>query len=176
MSRRPQPRIARSRRHGSRQQPHRPHGCWDHLLLAPLWLAYQANLGTLLRTCDAVGACMAIPRTPHYRQSLEQGDTLKRRPHLHWVKGDRIEWIASQQQRGLRILAVEVVEDATPLPLLTAARAPTLVLLGHEGVGVPEEAWHLVDEFVRIPMVGSGRSLNVAVAGSLVAYRLAGLG
>jgi tRNA (guanosine-2'-O-)-methyltransferase len=32
-----------------------------------------------------------------------------------------------------------------------------------------------VDECVEIPMVGWGASLNVAVAGSLVAYRLAGL-
>jgi hypothetical protein len=32
-----------------------------------------------------------------------------------------------------------------------------------------------VDECVEIPMVGCGASLNVAVAGSLVAYRLAGL-
>jgi tRNA (guanosine-2'-O-)-methyltransferase len=25
------------------------HGCWDHLIVAPLWVAYGANLGTLLR-------------------------------------------------------------------------------------------------------------------------------
>ena len=35
-----------------------PHSCWGHLIVAPLWVAYGANLGTLLRTCDAVGACM----------------------------------------------------------------------------------------------------------------------
>lgn len=34
-------------------------------MVAPLWVAYEANLGTLLRTCDAVGACMAVPATPH---------------------------------------------------------------------------------------------------------------
>ena len=33
----------------------------------------------------------------------------------------------------------------------------------------------LADDVVQIPMVGIGMSLNVAVAGSLVAYRLAGL-
>ena len=43
------------------------HRCWDHLIVAPLWVAYDANLGTLLRTCDAVGGCLAVPRTPHYR-------------------------------------------------------------------------------------------------------------
>ena len=35
--------------------------CWDHLVIAPLWVAYDANLGTLLRTCDAIGSCLAYP-------------------------------------------------------------------------------------------------------------------
>ena len=54
----------------------RQHGCWDHLIVAPLWVAYRANLGTLLRTCDAAGACMAVPDTPHYHEALAVGDTL----------------------------------------------------------------------------------------------------
>jgi tRNA (guanosine-2'-O-)-methyltransferase len=33
----------------------------------------------------------------------------------------------------------------------------------------------LIDAAVEIPMPGTGASLNVAVAGSLVLYRLAGL-
>jgi tRNA (guanosine-2'-O-)-methyltransferase len=61
------------------------------------------------------------------------------------------------------------------LPLLQPARQSTIVLLGHERDGVPDEAWPLLDEVVEIPMVGQGASLNVAVAGSLVLYRLAGL-
>jgi tRNA (guanosine-2'-O-)-methyltransferase len=40
---------------------------------------------------------------------------------------------------------------------------------------VPEEAWTLIDQLVEIPMFGVGSSLNVAVAGSLIFYRLAGL-
>ena len=63
-----------------RQRRIRQHGCWDHLIVAPLWVAYGANLGTLLRTCDAVGACMAVPNTEHYHAALERGDTLVRRP------------------------------------------------------------------------------------------------
>jgi len=38
-----------------------------------------------------------------------------------------------------------------------------------------EESLDLLDEAIEIPMVGSGHSLNVAVAGSLVLYKLAGL-
>ena len=86
--------------------------------MAPLWVAYEANLGTLLRTCDAVGACLAAPRTDHYQLALRRGDTLVRRPHIHWVDQSKQAWVR---------------------------------------------------------MVGRGASLNVAVAGWLVLYRLAGL-
>jgi len=158
-----------------RQRRRRQHGCWDHLIVAPLWVAYDANLGTLLRTCDAVGACMAVPASAHYRAALARGDTLARRPHVHWLDRSKLAWIERERGQGTRVVAVELAEDATPLPLLAPARGRTIVLLGHEHHGVPDEAWPLIDEVVEIPMIGRGASLNVAVAGSLVVYRLAGL-
>jgi tRNA G18 (ribose-2'-O)-methylase SpoU len=48
-------------------------------------------------------------------------------------------------------------------------------VLGNEGSGIPPTALELLDIAVEIPMVGSGHSLNVAVAGSLVLYKAAGL-
>ncbi|HET7487018.1 MAG TPA: TrmH family RNA methyltransferase [Acidimicrobiales bacterium] len=160
--------LGRLRRRGAR-------ACPDHLVAAPLWVAYTANLGTLLRTCDAVAACLAVPATPHYRSALATGDTLPRRPCIHWLDRGKLSWIERQRQGGATIVAVELAEGATSLPRLQPARRRTVVLLGHEHCGVPEEVWDLVDEVVEIPMVGQGRSLNVAVAGSLVLYRLAGL-
>jgi len=159
----------------SRQREHRRHGCWDHLIVAPLWVAYQANLGTLLRTCDAVGACMAVPKTTHYRQALDKGDTLPLRPHLHWVEGSKVAWIRKQRADGKRIVVVELNDGAIPLCMLQAASQSTVLVLGHEAAGVPDEIFGIADDVVQIPMVGVGMSLNVAVAGSLVAYRLAGL-
>lgn len=153
----------------------RQHGCWGHLIVAPLWVAYDANLGTLLRTCDAVGACMAVPSSAHYRAALSRGDTLARRPHIHWLNAPKEEWITRQRAERRRIVAVELADDATPLGRLQPARESTVVLLGHEHGGVPDEVWPLLDEVVEIPMIGRGASLNVAVAGSLVLYRLAGL-
>ena len=47
--------------------------------------------------------------------------------------------------------------------------------VNNEQSGLPPEALDLLDLTVEIPMVGTGHSLNVAVAGSLVLYRLAGL-
>lgn len=72
-------------------------------------------------------------------------------------------------------MAVELAEDAIPLTLLEPARQRTVVLLGHEHKGVPDEFVENADACVEIPMVGQGASLNVSVAGSLVLYRLAGL-
>jgi tRNA G18 (ribose-2'-O)-methylase SpoU len=54
------------------------------------------------------------------------------------------------------------------------ARQRTVAVLGHEQTGIPPEGMELLDVAVEIPMIGIGASLNVAVAGSLVLYRLAG--
>jgi tRNA (guanosine-2'-O-)-methyltransferase len=149
--------------------------CPQHIVVAPLWVAYEANLGTLLRTCDAVGSCIAVPSTAHYRHALARGDTLSRRPHIHWISMSKTAWIRRQRFDGAEVVAVELAEDATPLTMLAPARRQTVVLLGHERDGVPEIVWPLIDRIVEIPMIGVGSSLNVAVAGSLVLYRLAGL-
>jgi tRNA G18 (ribose-2'-O)-methylase SpoU len=142
-----------------------------------LWVAFQANLGTLLRTCDAVGACLAVPDTKHYREALARGDTLGqgRRPCIHWVRTSKERWIAQQRAVGWQIVAVELADGAIALPRLGPARQRTVVLLGHEWHGIPEEQVEAADACVEIPMVGAGASLNVAVAGSLVLYRLAGM-
>lgn len=91
------------------------------------------------------------------------------------MKQSKPRWLAEQREAGFRLVAVELAEGATPLPRLPPARVPTVVLLGHEHHGIPDEVLAEVDECVEIPMVGWGASLNVAVAGSLVLYRLAGL-
>ena len=103
-------------------------------MIAPLWVAFQANLGTLLRTC-------------------EHGDTLES-PALTW-----------------RHAALYYRRGQSPA---TAAQV-TIVLLGHEWHGVPDEQAEAADVCVEIPIVGQGASLNVALADSLVLYRLAGL-
>jgi tRNA (guanosine-2'-O-)-methyltransferase len=158
-----------------KQRRMRAHGCWDHLLVAPLWPMHGANLGTLLRTCDAVGACLAVPRLPWVPEALARGNTLRRPACVHWVGRDVEAWLARQREAGAEILGVELVEEAVALGDLAAASRRTVVVLGHEHDGIPPETLDAIDRFVEIPMVGTGASLNVAVAGSLVLYRLAGL-
>jgi tRNA (guanosine-2'-O-)-methyltransferase len=157
-----------------RQRRRHGHSCWDHLIVAPLWPKYGENLGTLLRTCDAVGACLAVPRKPWVPDALAKGNTLRRPACVHWTGADVIEWLERQRADGTRIVGVELADEAIRLADLPAARERTVMVLGHERDGIPDEAMELLDVAVEIPMVGWGASLNVAVAGSLVLYRLAG--
>lgn len=171
----PQVRV-RSPKDLRRQRRTRSHSCWDHLLIAPLWPKHDVNLGTLLRTCDAVGACLAVPKLPWVPDALARGNTLKRRTCVHWTGHDPVRWLIDQKARdGTTIVGVELAEESIRLADLPPARNRTIAVLGHERTGIPPEALDQLDFVVEIPMIGTGASLNVAVAGSLVLYRLSGL-
>jgi tRNA (guanosine-2'-O-)-methyltransferase len=135
---------------------------------------HGANLGTLLRTCDAVGACLAVPPLPWVPEALDRGNTLRDPACVHWARRP-LDWLRRQRAGGARIVGVDLADEAVRLADLPAARGRTVVVLGHERDGIPDDALALLDGIVEIPMVGRGSSLNVAVAGSLVLYRLAGL-
>ena len=124
-----------------------PRGCPDHLIVAPLWVAYQPNLGTLLRTCEpATRLARAWPCQPRRTTKRHsRGATRCRRPHIHWLHGSKSGWIEREREIGARIVAVELADDAVPLGALDAARVRTVLLLGHEHNGVPDEVWPLLD-------------------------------
>lgn len=94
---------------------------------------------------------------------------------MHWTPYDAGGWLAQQRASGAYVLGVELVEDAVSLRDLPAASRRTVMVLGHEHSGIPPESLDVIDAYVEGPMVGTGASLNVAVAGSLVLYRLSGL-
>ncbi|GAB3924436.1 TrmH family RNA methyltransferase [Kribbella albertanoniae] len=141
-----------------------------------LWPMHEANLGTLLRTCDAVGACLAVPRLPWVPEALARGNTLRTRSCVHWTGHDPVRWLIDQKSLPeTTVVGVELADESVRLGDLKSARNRTIAVLGHERTGIPPEAVDQLDVVVEIPMVGTGSSLNVAVAGSLVLYRLAGL-
>jgi len=80
-----------------------------------------------------------------------------------------------ERATGSRVVGVELADEAIRLADLPAADRRTVMVLGHEATGIPSDALELLDCAAEIPMVGTGHSLNVAVAGSLVLCRLAGL-
>lgn len=142
--------------------------------VAPLWPEKGTNLGTLRRSCDAVGACLVTIYRPWTRQCLKQGHTTGRAGcHVHIV--EPWEFIKKEHAAGTRIVGVELAHGAIELRDLWPAHDRTIVVLGAEGAGIPPGAMPYLTEVVEIPMKGVGASLNVAVAGSLVAYKLSGL-
>lgn len=139
-----------------------------------MWPMHGANLGTLLRTCDAVGACLAVPRFRWVDEALARGNTLRRPSCVHRT-GDPAGWLRRQKDSGAHIVGVELADEAIRLADLPTASRRTVMVLGHEATGIPPEALDLLDTAVEIPMLGTGDSLNAAVAGSIVLYKLAGL-
>jgi tRNA (guanosine-2'-O-)-methyltransferase len=93
---------------------------------------------------------------------------------VHWVGRDVVGGLGEQRRLGSAIVGVELTDESIRLSELPAARKRTVMVLGHEQSGISPEGLELLDLAVEIPMVGTGASLNVAVAGSLVLYRLAG--
>lgn len=168
----------KNRKDLQRERRVKAHGCWDHLICAPLWPMHGVNLGTLLRTCEAVGACMAVPHYPWVPAALNKGYTIRQRACVHWTRPNQVEWLKRESGRDdTQVIAVELADDAVRLADLKPAppHLRTVVVLGHEQTGIPGEALEFIDSAVEIPMVGAGTTLNVAVAGSLVLYRLSGL-
>ena len=94
---------------------------------------------------------------------------------MNWIRSNKDKWIEQQRADGWRVVAVELADGAVALPRLEPAKSRTVILLGHEWHGIPDDQVQAADVCVKIPMVGQGASLNVAVAGSLVLYRLAGM-
>jgi tRNA G18 (ribose-2'-O)-methylase SpoU len=108
-------------------------------------------------------------------EALARGNTLRKPACVHWT-GDQITWLTGQKARDdTTIVGAELADEAVRLADLPTARNRTVLVLGHERDGIPPDAVELLDVAVEIPMIGTGASLNVAVAGSLVLYRLAGL-
>ena len=111
----------------------------------------------MLRVCDAVGACIAVPDSEHYRDA-RRGDTLgpRRRRCAHWIRTNSARWIEQQRAEGWLIVAVELADGAVALPRLEPARRRTLILLGHEWRGILEEQVGAADVCVEIPVSDEG--------------------
>jgi tRNA G18 (ribose-2'-O)-methylase SpoU len=107
---------------------------------------------------------MAVPRLPWVPETLKKGNTLRKGSCVPWIYGDVGRWLQRQSDET-QIVGVELTDESIRLADLPAARTRTVVVLGSESYGIPPEALEMIDFAVEIPMVGTGESLNVAVAG-----------
>jgi TrmH family RNA methyltransferase len=156
---------------------------WDTALTvldrtaAPIWLAAQAlrdpgNLGTMLRTADAVGAggliliddCADPFSAEAVRASMGAVFTVGL-AQARWE--DFLPWLRAGEGQ----LVAASLRDAVPYRRAPYA-APCFILVGNESQGLPEDYEVECDLRVTMPMRGRADSLNAAVAGAVLAYEV----
>jgi len=144
---------------------------------APIWLVAQAlrdpgNLGTMLRTGDAVGAggliliddCADPFGVEAVRASMGAIFTQKLvrarwEDFLPWLRGGSGQLIAAS------------LREAVPYRGAPYA-SPCFVMVGNESQGLPAEYEAACDLRVTMPMRGRADSLNAAVAAAVLAYEV----
>jgi RNA methyltransferase, TrmH family len=144
---------------------------------AGIWLVAErlrdpGNLGTILRTGDAVGAgglvlvgeCVDPFSVEAVRASMGALFTVpivrtEWDPFLDWLRGGPGQLVG---------LSLQTETD------YRAARysAPTFLLTGNESQGMPDNYAAACDLLVKIPMLGKADSLNAAVATAVMAYEV----
>lgn len=135
------------------------------------------NVGTILRSAEALGATGAIaargtahPYAPKAMRA-SAGSALR----LPVVSGIALP-VAMTQLRVSGVKIVTATSANNPAALLPDAldfRAPVALLIGNEGGGLPAETERSADALVRIPLAEPVDSLNAAVAASLLLYEAA---
>ena len=142
---------------------------------APIWLVAQAlrdpgNLGTMLRTGDAVSAggliliddCADPFSAEAVRASMGAVFT-QRIAQTRW--DDFLPWLRG----GPGQLVAASLRDATNYRTAPYA-SPCFLMVGNESRGLPEDYEMACDLRVTMPMKGRADSLNAAVAGAVLAY------
>jgi RNA methyltransferase, TrmH family len=144
---------------------------------ASIWLVAErlrdpGNLGTILRTADAVAAgglilvddCVDPFSVEAVRASMGALFTV---PVARASWGDFLVWLRSGPGQ-LVGLSLDTEHDYRA----PAYQAPTFLLTGNEAQGMPGFMAEACDLLVKIPMLGKADSLNAAVATAVMAYQV----
>lgn len=144
---------------------------------SPIWLVAQAlrdpgNLGTMLRTGDAIGAggliliddCADPFSVEAVRASMGAVFT-QTIAHAKW--DEFLPWLRAGEGQ----LVAASLRDAQPYRGAPYT-APCFVMVGNESRGLPEEYELACDLRVTMPMHGRADSLNAAVAAAVLGYEI----
>lgn len=128
------------------------------------------NLGTLLRTAEAVGVAKVIcaPGTADLFSPKVVRAAMG--AHFRLATEQDIGWL----QVGEQLLLVDHVYAADAgahMPYFAADwRQPSALIVGSEAHGLSEDALAYTKKLISIPMRGRAESLNAAVAGSVILF------
>jgi TrmH family RNA methyltransferase len=144
---------------------------------APLWIVAQAlrdpgNIGTILRTGDAVGAGGLIlvddSADPFSVEAVRASMGAIFTQEVATARWDEfIAWLRSGEGQlvGTSLKARQDYLDAE-------YRKPCFLLIGNEQQGLPAEYEAECDLLVKIPMSGRADSLNAAMATAVMAFAI----
>jgi TrmH family RNA methyltransferase len=144
-----------------------------------LWIGLDSiqnpgNLGTILRTCDAVGASGLIligESTDPYDPAAVKASmgSIFTVPHYKLTKSAFIKWLNSaHSDLGVYGSSDKAKQDYA----LIDYPKDLLLLMGSERQGLSQALQGLCTKMLAIPMQGSCDSLNLAVATALIAYQI----
>lgn len=144
----------------------------EPLLLIAESIEKPGNLGTILRSCDAVGvdaAFLADRCTDLFNPNVVRASvgTVFTTPVIE-ARGEKIiDWC---KERGIRIIAAtpSAEEEFTEADLT----GPVAIAVGTEQLGLSARWMDSADIRVKIPMRGTADSLNVATATTLLLYEV----
>ena len=142
-----------------------------------IWLVAQAlrdpgNLGTMLRTGDAIGAGGVVLiddcADPFSVEAVRASMGAVFTQSIALARWDEFEsWLRA----GTGQLVAASLRDAQPYRSAPYA-APCFVMVGNESRGLPEEYEMACDLRVTMPMKGRADSLNAAVAAAVLGYEV----
>ncbi len=128
------------------------------------------NLGTLLRTAEAVGVHGAILPLRHTAEvtpavvNASSGAS----EHLLVAQANLAQAIRTLKEEGVWVAGLEGEEGR--LPGEVKLDGPLALVVGNEGEGMRQLVRQSCDYLIRLPMKGKIESLNAAVAGSVALY------
>jgi len=131
------------------------------------------NVGTILRTLDAVGADVLFlldGGVELYHPSVVRASmgTLFWKPIIQSSFDEFIEWARKENYQLIGTSAKADVEYQTLVP-----QVPWVLVLGNEQKGLSSHQTAACDVTVSLPMQGRVSSLNLAVAAGVLLYRFA---
>jgi len=136
------------------------------------------NLGTLIRSCDALGV-HGLVLTGHAVDLYDPETVRATTGSFFSLPGvvlpshhELLPWLESLRSRvqGLQVVGTSAKAD-TPIDEHDF-KTPTILLIGNETRGLSEAYRSLCDKIVTIPMAGSATSLNIACATSILLYEI----
>jgi TrmH family RNA methyltransferase len=144
---------------------------------APLWFAAQAlrdpgNIGTILRTGDAVGAGGLIliddSADPYSVEAARASmGAIFTQAVVKTTWDEFILWLRSGPGQ-----LVGTSLKATQDYLEVEYQQPSFLLIGNEQQGLPADYESECDLLVKIPMAGRADSLNAAIAAAVMAFQV----